>query len=87
MATVMVNGSVEAKRGVFKAFRDYLNVRFAGEKDRKRGENGRYHQDTREYGDYLYFQDRAMFDVELERAMRGDDFYKDFARSKWIATR
>ena len=62
------------KRGTIKAFREYLNAKFA---DSANWKHDRYHQSTRGYGDYLYFQDRAKFDVELQDALAGTD-HKDF---------
>jgi hypothetical protein len=44
-----------------KAFREVLNARFAGTENYR---NGPYRQVKRGYGDYLYAQDRAKFDVE-----------------------
>ena len=62
------------RRGVIKAFRDYLNkaypvISIDGSDSRHR--NNQFHQDTRPYGDYLYFQDRSMFNNLLSEAMRG----------------
>jgi hypothetical protein len=55
------------ERGTIKAFRRYLNEKFATSENHR---NGKYHQVSREYGDYLYAQDRAKFDVELADAIR-----------------
>ena len=44
-----------------KAFREHLNTRFAGTENHR---NGAFRQLKRGYGDYLYNQDREMFDVE-----------------------
>lgn len=44
-----------------KAFREHLNTLYA---DSKKHEHLRFHQRTRGYGDYLYFQDREKFNVE-----------------------
>ena len=55
----------EIKRGTFKKFRDYLNSKHPDYKHK----NFQYHQETRLYGDYLYFQDRAMFDACLDEAL------------------
>ena len=52
------------KRGDIKNFKEYLN-RIGAEYPNHR--NGRYHQLIRPYGEYLYHQDREMFDVELNR--------------------
>ena len=45
----------------FKQFRELLNAQ--SENNYK---NGKYHQESRKYGDYLYFQDRARFDYYFE---------------------
>lgn len=63
------------KRGLLKAFREYLNAKYAASEVWR---NCRYHQSTRGYGDYLYFQDRDMFNVLLADAEAFPDF--DF---KW----
>lgn len=71
---------VRCKRGARKAFREHLNVAFRnGPKHR----HNRYHQKTREYGDYLYSQDRDMFNVEFELAMDGK--CPGFDHTKWVA--
>lgn len=44
-----------------KAFREHLNRESA---DAPKHRHGRYQQRTRPYGDYLYHQDRAKFDVD-----------------------
>ena len=51
-------------RGTYKAFRKYLN-KLDSTENYKPWKNGAFRQQSREYGDYLYFQDRAMFDNEL----------------------
>lgn len=61
-------------RGTIKAFREYLNSKFAGGTMHK---HERYHQVKRGYGDYLYYQDRAKFDVELADALAGVE-HRDF---------
>lgn len=66
------------KRGLIKAFREYLNAKCAGGTLHK---HGRYHQLTSGYGDYLYRQDRAKFDYELGEALAGRD-HQDFVRSR-----
>lgn len=63
------------KRGTIKAFREYLNAKFATSVNWK---NHGYGQRTRGYGDYLYSQDREKFDVELADALSGHESYKDF---------
>lgn len=75
-ATVEVYG-IKCRRGVFKAFRDYLNVTYPpsrivdGQVRDNRHRCNQFHQDTRLYGDYLYHQDRVMFDNLLHEAMTG----------------
>lgn len=64
------------KRGTIKAFREYLNAKYAGGTKHK---HERFHQSKRGYGDYLYHQDRDKFDVELADALAGTD-HKDFSR-------
>lgn len=62
------------RRGAIKAFRAYLNNAFpmVGNDGRdNRHRNNQFHQDKRQYGDYLYCQDRAMFNNLLSEAMRG----------------
>lgn len=49
------------QRGDIKRYREYLN-QLPGELHR----NGRYRQTKRGYGDYLYFQDRERFMMELK---------------------
>jgi hypothetical protein len=58
------------KRGTIKAFREYLNSKSAAENGGKH-RHGPYHQISRPYGDYLYYQDRAKFDWELNDALQG----------------
>lgn len=82
MATVLVNGSIAAKRGVYAAFRKHLNELYAEQPNYK---NHVWHQETRKYGDYLYHQDRAMFDEALWRALQGRDF-PGFNHKKWLTT-
>jgi hypothetical protein len=48
------------RRPTKKAFREFLNREYPEPDHRE----GRYHQRTRPYGDYLYAQDREKFDVE-----------------------
>ncbi len=80
-ATVLVNGSIVAKRGVFAAFRRYLNEQF---KDSPKHRCNEFHQETRGYGDYLYHQDRDMFNEYLWRAMQGRDC-PGFDWQRWTA--
>lgn len=59
-----------------KEFRQYLNEQFPfnPSQNNKRGEAGAYGQRKRAYGDYLWNQDRAMFENDyrehLEKAGR-----------------
>lgn len=55
------------KRGTIKAFREYLNTKFAGSEPHW---HGGFRQRTRGYGDYLYHQDRAKFDWELAEEIK-----------------
>lgn len=71
MPNVLVNGSILAKRGVFAAFRKHLNELH---KDSPLYRNRRWNQRVRGYGDYLFAQDRPMFDEALWRALQGRDF-------------
>jgi hypothetical protein len=52
---------IERMKTTMKAFREVLNARHAGTENHR---NYAFHQRTRGYGDYLYFQDREMFDME-----------------------
>jgi hypothetical protein len=76
---------VELKRGAIKAYREYLNEKFKGtDKLYNYGSNHRgqvYRQYSREYGDYLYSQDRGMFMYELTYAMDGQS--EGFDHTKW----
>ena len=49
-----------------KAFKEYLNNLYSDDMYR----NGKYHQRTRKYGDYLYSQDKIMFDVNYYEWLR-----------------
>jgi hypothetical protein len=68
------------KRGARKAFREFLNVTY---RDSQKHRHNLYHQRTREYGDYLYSQDRDMFNVEFYLAMEGK--CPGFDHTKWVA--
>jgi len=81
MANVLVNQSIEAKRGVFAAFRKHLNELHANSPKYR---NWGWHQESRGYGDYLFFQDRPMFDEALWRALQGRDF-PGFDYKRWLA--
>lgn len=56
------------KKGTIKAFKNYLNEKYKGAKHK----NYQYRQTKREYGDYLYNQDRVMFDENLRTALIED---------------
>lgn len=62
------------KRGTIKAFREYLNRKFA---DSDKWKHEGFGQRVNKYGDYLYRQDRAKFDVELADALAGRE-HTDF---------
>lgn len=83
MTTSRATGSeVKLPRGTIKSFREYLNEKFRGTGVNHYSHGGGrhiYQQRTREYGDYLYHQDREKFNVELADALAGDD-YKDWKR-------
>ena len=49
------------KRGDIARYRNYLNYIHTGQKHR----NGRYRQTKRQYGDYLYRQDRDKFMADM----------------------
>lgn len=66
------------KRGTLKSFREYLNARYRF--DLANWRNNQFRQVSRKYGDYLYHQDRAMFNVCLEDALAGDSNYADWKR-------
>lgn len=57
---------MKTKRGDIKRFREHLNAQDATLSHR----NGRYHQKTRKYGDYLYQQDREKFVVDMEEWLK-----------------
>ena len=48
-----------------KQFRDYLNEKFPANPATNH-KNGRYQQKTRAYGDYLWHQDRSMFEADYQ---------------------
>ncbi len=53
-----------------KAFREYLNKQDLESRNPKNWKHNRYHQRTRLYGDYLYNQDRVMFDVNYNEWLK-----------------
>jgi hypothetical protein len=64
------------RRGTIKAFRKYLNAKHRF--DVANWRHNKFRQLTREYGDYLYYQDRAIFDLLLQDALGGDSRFADF---------
>ena len=52
-------------RGAIKEYRALLNARHQAMPVIVNHRNWRYRQVSRGYGDYLYFQDREKFDMEL----------------------
>lgn len=54
---------MKQKKSTKKAFREYLNNMFYGNKYK----NGKYGQRKRDYGDYLYKQDPIMFNVNYQQ--------------------
>lgn len=68
--------NISMKRGTITAFKKYLNKKFPVKTDPFK--NNQYGNITRNYGDYLYSQDRDMFNAILIQALNGDDQYKDF---------
>jgi hypothetical protein len=48
-----------------KEYRNYLNNLHGVNRDGK-GANGKYKARSREYGDYLWFQDRDMFEASYQ---------------------
>ncbi len=53
----------------FKQFREYLNNEHKGIMHR----NWQYNQKVRDYGDYLYFQDRDKFDMLFNEWLKEED--------------
>lgn len=72
---------VPMKRGTRAAYRKYLNEQF---KDQPKHRHYQYRQLKRGYGDYLYFQDRELFEYELLYAMDGQA--PGFDPAPWRAT-
>lgn len=66
------------KRGTLKSFREYLNRKHPRESGLHR--NYQFQQRTREYGDYLFNQDRQLFDTYLQEALDGDAHYSDWEK-------
>ena len=88
-ATVNVNG-ILAKRGVYKAFRAWINAAYSettmsgGKGTWRAGDRNQFGNRTRAYGDWLYHQDRGMFDEWLWRALQGRDC-EGFNWRAWMA--
>ena len=79
---ILINNQTPAKRGVIKAFREYLNDYH---KDERRWKNFRFQQRIRGYGDYLYAQDRAKFHVTLQEVLFGKfKAVYDFDYTLWL---
>lgn len=54
-----------------KEFREILNQRFPfNPNDQGKGERGRYKATKRPYGDYLYRQDREMFEIDYQEELK-----------------
>lgn len=54
-----------------KEFREHLNRRFPfNPADQGKGEKGRYKATKRAYGDYLWHQDREMFEVDYQEHLK-----------------
>ena len=66
----------DMKRGLIKSFREYLNAKHRMNLANWR--NNQFRQVSREYGDYLYNQDREMFNVCLDDALNGKGDYADW---------
>jgi hypothetical protein len=89
---VLVNGCIPAKRGVYAAFRRWINATYGSAElirgveigKWRAGIHGQYGNRTRLYGDWLYHQDRAMFDEWLWRALQGRDC-DGFDWNAWLA--
>jgi len=92
VSTVLVNGEILAKRGVFKAFREWINATYSDQhmfalQNKgiwRAGDRNQYGNRTRLYGDWLYHQDRGMFNEWLWRALQGRDC-EGFDYKAWLA--
>ncbi len=80
---VLVNGEIKAKRGVYKAFREHLNAAYP-EMAWRAGDRNQFGNRVRKYGDWLFFQDRPMFEELLQRTLQGRG-EEGFDSNKWIA--
>lgn len=66
------------KKGTIKKFRNYLNKKYINTPLWK---HNQFHQLKRGYGDYLYFQDKIMFNVVLSEVLQGNrPEYNDFLK-------
>ena len=61
-----------AKKRTKKEFREYLNKLYGCDQTGK-GENKRYKPNKRGYGDYLYSQDRIMFDIAYQEWLEKEE--------------
>ena len=91
------NPCLPLRRGILKAFRIFLNDKY-GKPDSlsaingtgiwRAGARGQYGNRVRAYGDWLYYQDRGMFDELLARTLespnRGET---DFDGSLWVVAK
>ena len=53
-----------------KSFREYLNQADLNSRNPISHKQNRYHQRTRLYGDYLYYQDRVKFEVDYQEWLK-----------------
>lgn len=81
---------IEAKHGVCKAFREFINAKYtdqnmtgAGAGKWRMGNRNQYGNRTRSYGDWLFYQDRDMFNEWLWRALQGRDC-EGFDWKQWL---
>ena len=72
-SAVATNWETNLKRGTIKRFREYLNAKYGMGLANWR--NNQFRQIKRGYGDYLYCQDRVMFNQCLIDALarKGDN--------------
>lgn len=66
-------GRDKSVKGEIAEFRRWLNARDTGDSHHR---HLRYRQRTRLYGDYLYFQDRDRFNVEMAQ-------WKEREKKEW----
>lgn len=60
----------------FKQFRELLNAQ--SRKYNYKHKNGKYHQQNRDAGDYLYFQDRPKFDFYFRAWVEHDNEWQNY---------